>query len=152
MSGISIGKLAKAASVSIDTVRFYEKSGVLRAPERRPSGFREYSLRDLAQLKFVCRARRLGFSIQEIAELLSLDDESDAARAQQILERRLVSIDRKVSELEQWRHHLRQRMDEQPRADTPMRSLLDFFTDTSSSDATAAGEMSRPLRDSHDEG
>lgn len=130
MCGISIGKLAKAASVSIDTVRFYEKSGLLPAPARRPSGYREYSSRDLAQLKFVRRARQLGFSLQEIAELLSLDYEPDQARAQRILEQKLVLIDRKANELEQWRRHLQRRMDEQPRTATPMRGLFDFFSDT----------------------
>lgn len=151
MSGISIGKLAQAASVSIDTIRFYEKSGLLRAPARRPSGFRDYALRDLVQLKFVRRARQLGFSLQEIAELLSLDHEPDHARAQQVLEQKLVLIDRKVSELEQWRQHLQQRMDEQPRVDAPMRTLLDLFSETLASSDVAAPEGIPRLRRVHEE-
>jgi MerR family copper efflux transcriptional regulator len=152
MSGISIGKLAQAARVSIDTIRFYEKCGLLPAPARRPSGFREYSLRDLAQLKFVRRARQLGFSIPEITELLSVDQESDRARTQQILEHKLVLIDRKIGELAQWRQHLQRRMDEQPRVDAPMRTLLEFFADTTtSSDVIAPEGISRPLSDAHEE-
>jgi MerR family copper efflux transcriptional regulator len=152
MSGISIGKLAHAASVSSDTIRFYEKSGLLPEPARRPSGFREYSLRDLVQLKFVRRARQLGFSIQEITELLSVDHEPDQVRTQQILEQNLVLIDRKISELTQWRQHLQQRIEEQPREDATMRTLLDFFSETLTSlDLTAPEVIDRPLRDAHEE-
>ena len=73
MRGMSIGKLAKAAGVSVDTIRFYEKCGVLAESSRRPSGFREYSSRDLECLRFVRRARGLGFSIPQILEILTLD-------------------------------------------------------------------------------
>ena len=71
MSGFTIGKLAKAAHVRIDTIRFYEKLGLL-SPQRRPSGFREYSEHDRERLVFIRRARALGFSLDEISRFLLL--------------------------------------------------------------------------------
>lgn len=103
MRGLSIGKLAKAAKVSIYTIRFYEKSGLLPRPARRPSGFREYSELDLLQLQFVRQARSLGFSIEEIAGLLSLETEQDDLVLRDAVESKLKLIDRKMAQLTSWR-------------------------------------------------
>lgn len=106
MHGLSIGELAKAASVSIYTVRFYEKSGLLPPPSRRPSGFRQYSELDVRQLQFVRQARSLGFSIDEIAELLALEAEQSSAVISSVIERNLESINRKIAQLTRWRDSL----------------------------------------------
>lgn len=106
MHGLSIGELAKAASVSIYTIRFYEKSGLLPAPSRRPSGFRQYSELDVQQLQFVRQARSLGFSIDEIAELLALAAEQSSAVISSVVERNLDSINRKIAQLTRWRDSL----------------------------------------------
>jgi MerR family copper efflux transcriptional regulator len=106
MHGLSIGELAKAASVSIYTIRFYEKSGLLPAPSRRPSGFRQYSELDVLQLQFVRQARSLGFSIDEIAELLALEAERSAETISSVVERNLESINRKIAQLMSWRDGL----------------------------------------------
>src|SRR5687767_1735040 len=106
MHGLSIGELAKAASVSIYTIRFYEKSGLLRPPPRRPSGFRQYSELDVLQLQFVRQARSLGFSIDEIAELLALEAEQSSEVIGSVIERNLESINRKIAQLVSWRDGL----------------------------------------------
>lgn len=106
MRALSIGKLAKAANVSIDTVRFYEKSGLLPPTARRPSGFREYTALDLRQLVFIRRARSLGFSVDEIGELLHLNDETDFQRISAVIAQKRSLVDSRISELQQWREAL----------------------------------------------
>lgn len=150
MHGLSIGKLARAANVSIDTIRFYEKSGLLPQPARRPSGFREYSELDLRQLTFVRRARLLGFPLEEIVELLKLDDDRNSAIASRVIEQKLSVIDRKIVELQHWRSSLRELMHDH--ADrTPARSILDFFDNAATDvDETVEESTQAALRDSHD--
>ena len=75
---MKIGEVAKAAGVGIDAVRFYEREGLLPEPARRPSGYREYSPEAVMDLRFIKRAKDLGFSLKETSELLSIDREADA--------------------------------------------------------------------------
>src|SRR5258707_3470335 len=70
MNGLTIGKFAADAGVSVETVRFYQRRGLLALPERRGSGFREYTEADQWRLGFIRRARRLGFTLTEIRDLL----------------------------------------------------------------------------------
>jgi DNA-binding transcriptional MerR regulator len=77
MSTLTIGKLANAAGVGIDTVRFYERAGLLNKPQRTASGYRLYAASDVARLRFIRRAKGLGFSLPEIAELLRLNDSGE---------------------------------------------------------------------------
>jgi MerR family copper efflux transcriptional regulator len=107
MRGFSIGKLAKAAKVSIHTIRFYEKCGLLPKPPRRPSGFREYSDLDVLQLQFVREARALGFSLEQIAELLASDETEGPATIGSAVEHKLALVDRKIAELDRWRRSLK---------------------------------------------
>jgi MerR family copper efflux transcriptional regulator len=69
---MSIGQLAKSAQVGIDTVRFYEKHGLLPKPQRKASGYRQYSVDDARRLVFIRRAKELGFTLADIGELLKL--------------------------------------------------------------------------------
>src|SRR5258708_30502817 len=71
MTGMTIGRLAAEAGVSVETVRFYQRRGLLVLPERRGSGFREYTPADQWRLAFIRRARQLGFTLTEIGDLLS---------------------------------------------------------------------------------
>ena len=105
MSGTTIGKLAKAAQVPVDTIRFYEKCGLLQ-PQRRPSGFREYSSSDLDRLVFIRRARQLGFSLEEIAQLLALETEQDHSRLEALVSQQVGTIDQKIAALRSWRNAL----------------------------------------------
>lgn len=83
MGGMTIGKLAAAEGVGVETVRFYQRRGLLGQPERRGSGYREYSDADRERLVFIRRARRLGFTLGEIAELLGRPRRSQRRRSRQ---------------------------------------------------------------------
>ena len=130
MPRLSIGDLAKAANVSIDTVRFYEKRGLLPQPSRRPSGFREYSPLDIPRLRFIRRARALGFALEEIAELLTLFLPAQAQpAAPHVIGRKLGAIDAKIAELQRWRAALEQVLRETELRGYTMHSILDLLDD-----------------------
>jgi MerR family copper efflux transcriptional regulator len=108
MSTLTIGKLANAAGVGIDTVRFYERAGLLNKPRRTASGYRLYATSDVARLRFIRRAKGLGFSLEEIAELLRLNDGGGRRAAVRALAgQRLAEIEQKLSELSRMRNTLR---------------------------------------------
>lgn len=102
---MQIGQLATQAGVAIDTVRYYERQGLLPAPQRRASGYRDYGDGDIARLRFIRRAKDLGFSLHEIHGLLRLSDNagSDRAEVRALAERRLADIERKLRELDAMR-------------------------------------------------
>ena len=108
MSPLTIGKLANAAGVGIDTVRFYERAGLLNKPQRTASGYRLYAESDVARLRFIRRAKALGFSLEEIAELLRLNDGGGRrAAVRAVAGQRLAEIEQKLSELSLMRDALR---------------------------------------------
>ena len=80
--GLSPGKLAKAADVNIETLRYYEKRGLLPEPPRKPSGYRIYPESTIERLKFIKGAQSLGFTLDEIRELLNMRLDTDTNRAQ----------------------------------------------------------------------
>ena len=69
---LTIGAVARAAGIAIDTIRYYEREGLLPVPARRLSGYRDYTPDAVARLRFIRRAKELGFSLPEIRELLAL--------------------------------------------------------------------------------
>lgn len=81
MNGLTIGKLAKQAGFTIDTVRFYERRGLIAEPARTASNYRVYPEEDVARLRFIGRAKALGFSLNEIKELLALQHDPHATKA-----------------------------------------------------------------------
>src|SRR5689334_21689188 len=89
MPTMTIGRLAKTAGVNIDTVRYYERNGLVPAPTRRLSGYREYDATDVARLRFILRAKDLGFALAEIRELLSLSADRDVKGVKRRAEGRL---------------------------------------------------------------
>lgn len=97
-SGITIGRMARAAGVSVETVRYYQRRGLLPCPERPRHAYRRYDEGVLARLCFIRRAQELGFTLREIAELLSLDA-NDCDRTCEIAERRLEDIRAKMRDL-----------------------------------------------------
>jgi len=72
MDKLSIGQLAKKANVNLETIRYYERRGLIPEPPRNKSGHREYSLEEFKRTEFIKRSQALGFSLKEISELLSL--------------------------------------------------------------------------------
>jgi Hg(II)-responsive transcriptional regulator len=112
MGPLTIGRLASAAGVRIDTVRFYERAGLLKKPQRTAAGYRLYAQADAARLRFIRRAKALGFSLDEITELLRLNDGGGRRGAVRALaERRLAEIEQKLVELSRLRQTLRHLVD-----------------------------------------
>lgn len=77
MAAMTIGKVAKQAGVGVETIRFYERERLIAQPRRRPSGYRQYDPEVVQRVRFIRRAKELGFTLREIAELLDLRVESD---------------------------------------------------------------------------
>ncbi len=101
---MTIGRLARAAGVNLDTVRYYERQALMPEPQRSDSGYRLYSRQDLERLKFIRGAKSLGFSLSEIRELLNLvDSEADRAGVRALAAARLEDMDRRLAAIQQAR-------------------------------------------------
>ncbi len=109
MPGMTIGKIAAEADVAIDTVRYYERAGLLPEPPRRESGYREYPADTVKRLRFIRRAKALGFSLPEIAELLDLSaSRADVRKVKNAAQSKLKLLDEKIAELTRVRDGLQQ--------------------------------------------
>ena len=93
---ITIGALAEKAGVGVETVRFYQRRGLLRAPQRAHGRIRRYGPNDVERLNFIRSAKELGFSLDEIAELLRLDDGTDCDEARSLGEQKLADVRQKI--------------------------------------------------------
>src|SRR5258706_14798043 len=96
----TIRKLADAGGASVETVRFYQRRGLLSEPKRVRGGFREYSEDDVRRLLFIKRAQECGFSLDDIAELASLSANRDSKRVREVAQGRLEESRARVSDLE----------------------------------------------------
>jgi DNA-binding transcriptional MerR regulator len=98
---VKIGELAANAGVTIDTIRFYERRGVLPAPQRRPSGYREYPLETVTRIRMARDLQHLGFSLDEIIDALRAHDAGDVTCESELwrLEAVLERIDARIAEL-----------------------------------------------------
>ncbi len=106
---MQIGQLARRAGVPIDTVRYYERNGILPPPERQSSGYRRYGDDDVSRLRFVRRAKGLGFTLGEIRELLALSSrrDDDMAGLKATASEKLADVEQKLAELTRVRDGLR---------------------------------------------
>jgi len=113
---MKIGQLAREAGVPIDTVRYYERHGLLPEPARQASGYRAYQVKDVQRLRFVRRAKVLGFTLVEIAELLSLSDhrDEDMAPLREVAIGKLREVDERMAELGRIRYGLQTLLDACP--------------------------------------
>lgn len=89
---MTIGRLAKAVGVNVETIRYYQRKGLLRIPDRPFGDVRHYEQADVARVKFVKSAQRLGFSLEEIGQLLRLDDGMQCSAAAQLASRHLSDV------------------------------------------------------------
>jgi Cu(I)-responsive transcriptional regulator len=105
---VKIGELARSTGTKVETIRFYEKIGLLPAPERTEGNYRDYSQPHLARLSFVRRARDLGFTLDQVRALLTLaDDRDQSCGAVDVVARdHLSQIDRKIADLQALRREL----------------------------------------------
>jgi len=103
---MGIGNLAKRAGVGIDTVRYYERSGLLTPSRRLASGYRRYTAFELARLRFIRRAQALGFTLNEVRELLALSAKRDVARVKKSAQSKLADVEAKIASLQKIREGL----------------------------------------------
>lgn len=98
--GITIGALADQAAVNVETIRFYQRKGLMPEPEKPYGSIRRYGDAELARVRFIKAAQRLGFSLDEVADLLRLEDGTRCGEARQLAERKLADVRQKLSDLQ----------------------------------------------------
>ena len=131
MPTLTIGKVAKAAGLGVETVRFYERQGLIAEPARSQSGYRQYRPETIRRLQFIVRAKALGFTLQEIGDLLSLRATPGAGCAdfQARAEAKIADIEGRVAQLEAMKSALgelvTQCRGEGPLSDCPILDALD---------------------------
>lgn len=96
---LTIGAFAMAAGVNVETIRFYQRKGLLAEPDRPLGSIRRYGGADVTRVRFVKTAQRLGFSLEEIAELLRLEDGAHCNEASALAEHKLIGIREKLADL-----------------------------------------------------
>lgn len=130
LQGLSSGKLAKAADINVETLRYYEKRGLLPEPPRKKSGYRVYPETAVDRLNFIKGAQALGFTLAEIHDLLNLrvDEQATTHDVRLRAEEKLSEIDRKIMALQTMRtalHHLvEQCHGDGPTAECPILDAL----------------------------
>jgi MerR family mercuric resistance operon transcriptional regulator len=98
-ANLTIGDLAEAAGVGIETVRYYERRKLVSRPDRRPGAYRKYGSGHVNRVRFIKRAQALGFSLEEIATLLQLEDGADRKSIRRIAAARLEETRRRIADL-----------------------------------------------------
>ncbi len=119
---LTIGKVASRARIGVETIRFYERRQLIDPPPRTAAGYRQYPGSTVQRLRFIRRAKELGFSLKEIRELLILQEDpgSTCGDIMERAEQKLADINQRIDDL------------------TKMRNALKILTDACSSDATSA--------------
>ena len=103
---LTIARLAEAAGVGVETVRFYQRSGLLAEPEKPATGYREYSHADVQRIRFIKRAQTLGFNLGNITDLLELDGPQVCAVTHDLALNKLHLVDEKIAALQSIRNAL----------------------------------------------
>ena len=105
---MKIGELAADSGITAQAVRFYERAGLLREPQRTGTGYRVYSAGDLKRVRFIRKAKQLGFSLEEIGQILRLHDAGHAPCSEviAIAERHLEDVEREIERLQRFRDGL----------------------------------------------
>ena len=130
-ANLTIGEIARQAGVRIDTVRFYEKRGLIPHPHRRPSGYRIFTEETVRRIRFIKRAQELGFTLDEISDLLALrvSRRARCADVMAIARHKADLIDTKIADLRAMRGALNHLMEscegQQPAVDCPIIESLE---------------------------
>jgi Hg(II)-responsive transcriptional regulator len=108
MTAMKIGEVARRSNLGIETIRYYEREGLLLKPERRPSGYRQYDESTVERLKYIRQAKELGFTLAEIRELLELSPVNQAGcdHIRQRAEAKVADIEEKIRSLQQMKRAL----------------------------------------------
>lgn len=134
MNSMTIGQVAKKASVGIETIRFYERKGLIEEPPRKESGYRQYDTGVVARLLFIQQAKELGFSLKEISELMSIKSGMNAGcrDIKDVAMEKLDDIETKIKMLQRMRKTLRKLVDkcpgQGPLSECPILDALDNRT------------------------
>ena len=97
--GMTIGMLAKAVGVGVETIRYYQRLGLMPTPTRRYGSVRRYSFASVERLRFIKRAQQLGFTLEEVAHLLRLEDGTNCNEARELAAHKLVAVEQKLADL-----------------------------------------------------
>lgn len=131
MTGLTIGELAQRSELSVETLRYYERRGLIAEPPRRPSGYREYPPTAVRRVRFIRRAKQLGFSLREIGELLSLRSESSqpCGEVREQIAGKVADLDHRLRELRRMKQALEELSrlceDREPTGECPFLDLLE---------------------------
>lgn len=129
---MKIGTVAKKAGVHIETVRYYERRGIIEEPERRDSGYRIYDGDTVRRIRFIKKAQELGFSLAEIETLLSLrtQQKANCNQVKSEAEAKIIDVDKKINELQRIRTALLDLIDsckgDGPLSDCPILDAMDI--------------------------
>lgn len=123
---LTIGQVAQKAGIGVETVRFYERQGLVAEPPRSDSGYRDYPPDTVARLLFIRRAKELGFTLKEIKELLSLLPTRSRSDVKVLAQAKIADIDAKIESLKSIRHALARLISECPSgAECPIFQALE---------------------------
>jgi MerR family mercuric resistance operon transcriptional regulator len=125
-TSLTIGELAAAGGVGVETIRFYQRKNLLRTPPRG-GGIRHYGRDDVRRLRFIRQAQAAGFTLEEIRELLELDAGEDRSRARELAKVRIEALDGKIADLERARDALRRLASECAEGSTGPCPILTSF-------------------------
>ena len=107
MEGFTIGQVATAGGVNVETIRYYQQLGLLAQPPRPRQGYRRYPAETVRRVHFIKRAQQLGFSLEEIARLLALEEGESCAKARALAEEKLALIGARIADLTRLRRTLK---------------------------------------------
>lgn len=134
MNGLRSGQLAQSANVNVETLRYYERRGLLPEPPRRESGYRLYPPESIARLHFIKGAQELGFTLEEIQELLALRVEEGASKTEvrDRAQHKVAQIEVKITALQRMRDALSHLIDQchgdGPTSDCPILEAMELHT------------------------
>src|SRR5262245_26851989 len=139
--GLTVGKLARAAHVGVETIRFYERRGLVEPAERLPSGYRIYSETAVSRIGFIRKAQQLGFTLNEIGQLIELeaDAEANCGVVRTRAFEKIAAVERKISDLQRMKNAL-ESLAGSCAGDKPMKDcrLMDCLADSTCKAAVCA--------------
>lgn len=152
MNGMLIGEVARRSGVAAPTIRYYEDIGLLRKVARADSGYRSYSTRTVDELVFIRKAQSLGFSLDEIREILKLSrsGQQPCERVVALTRKHLEAIDRRIRDLERFRSYLHLKLSKWDKRDgETCDGLCQFIADAAPVEVPSEMSVGMPKRRKH---
>jgi DNA-binding transcriptional MerR regulator len=152
MAGLLIGDVAKRSGVSTPTIRYYEEIGLLPKPHRSSTGYRHYSANTVEELRFIKKAQALGFSLEEVGEILKLSrsGKTPCPQVLSLAHRHVAAVEERIRQLQTFRDHLAAELAKWEAQETPVTcgGLCQFIAEAETADEPAgySNPRSRPSR------